>query len=127
VSWARSRRPPDLTLRIRQAFGEADCTETAFHAPDDVLLSVGACRFQREPQPLQTTPLFTFITERAGTPTPRRQAEARLRTALPSVQSAQPVMRGCNAARKEGLQDPAHRSAVRWAYWSRTPSARSMR
>jgi hypothetical protein len=58
----RSRRPPDLTPRIRQAFWEADLIETAFHAPDDVLFSVGVCRFQGEPRPLQATTLFTFIT-----------------------------------------------------------------
>jgi len=62
VIWTRSRRSLDLTSAIRQAFGEADFTETAFHAPDDVLFSVGACRFHGEPQPLQATTLFTFIT-----------------------------------------------------------------
>jgi hypothetical protein len=62
VIWTRSRRPPDLTPRIRQAFQAAGFTETAFHAPDDVLFSVGACRFQGEPQPLRATTLFTFIT-----------------------------------------------------------------
>jgi hypothetical protein len=62
VIWTRSRRPPDLTPRIRQALQEMHFTETAFHAPDDVLFSVGACRFQGEPQPLQATRLFTFKT-----------------------------------------------------------------
>jgi hypothetical protein len=62
VIWTRSRRPLDLTPRIREAFGEEGFTETAFHAPDDFLFSVGCCRFQSEPQPLQATRLFTFIT-----------------------------------------------------------------
>jgi hypothetical protein len=77
VIWTRSRRPPDLTPRIRQAFQAAEFTETAFHAPDDVLFSVGACRFHGESQPLQATTLFTFITSRAGSPRPRGLAEAR--------------------------------------------------
>jgi hypothetical protein len=62
VIWTRSRRRPDPTPRIRQALQAAGFTETAFHAPTDVLFTVGSCRFQGEPQPLQAARLFTFIT-----------------------------------------------------------------
>jgi hypothetical protein len=60
VIWTRSRRDPDFTPVIRSAFREAGFAETAFIAPADVLFSVGACRFEGQPQDLQPGRLFTF-------------------------------------------------------------------
>jgi hypothetical protein len=58
--WTRSRREPDLTPVIRTAFREAGFAETAFIAPADVLVSVGACRFEGQTRGLQQRSLFTF-------------------------------------------------------------------
>lgn len=58
--WTRSRRPPDLTPRVRRWFAESGFSELAFVAPDDVLWSVGAARFGREPEPLGSRRFFTF-------------------------------------------------------------------
>ncbi|RKE06502.1 hypothetical protein C8E86_1322 [Catellatospora citrea] len=52
VIWTRTRRAPDLTPSIRAWFAEAGFTETAFHAPDDVLFSVGVHRLTAAPRPL---------------------------------------------------------------------------
>ncbi|HKO26822.1 MAG TPA: class I SAM-dependent methyltransferase [Solirubrobacteraceae bacterium] len=60
VIWTRSRRAPDLTPRIRRWFAASGFSELAFVAPDDVLWSVGAARFDREPKPLGSRRLFTF-------------------------------------------------------------------
>ena len=62
VIWTRTRRPPDLTPRVRRWFAEAGFSELAFIAPEDELFSVGACRFLGQPQPLTWyRPLFRFI------------------------------------------------------------------
>ncbi len=62
VIWTRTRRPPDLTPRVRRWFAEAGFSELAFIAPEDELFSVGAGRFLGEPQPLSSArQLFTFV------------------------------------------------------------------
>jgi hypothetical protein len=61
VIWTRSRREPDLTPAIRSGFVAAGFTQTAFVAPEDVLFSVGACRFDGQPQTLQQERLFRFV------------------------------------------------------------------
>ena len=58
--WTRSRRRPDLTPRVRRWFAASGFSELAFVAPDDALWSVGAARFDREPQPLGSRRYFTF-------------------------------------------------------------------
>jgi hypothetical protein len=60
VIWTRSRRAPDLTPRIRRWFAASGFSELAFVAPDDVLWTVGAARFDREPKPLGSRRFFTF-------------------------------------------------------------------
>lgn len=52
VIWTRTRRAPDLTPSIRTWFAEVGFVETAFHAPDDVLFSVGVHRLTAPPRPL---------------------------------------------------------------------------
>jgi hypothetical protein len=61
VVWTRHRREPDLTPKVRQWFLENGFVETGFFAPEGLLISVGACRFEGRPQPLQPAKLFTFI------------------------------------------------------------------
>jgi hypothetical protein len=61
VIWTRSRRPPDLTPRVRRWFSAAGFAEIAFVAPDDAVWSVGAARFDGRPEPLGTHRLFTFV------------------------------------------------------------------
>jgi hypothetical protein len=61
VVWTRSRRPPDLTPRVRRWFVAAGFSELAFVAPADALWSVGAARFDGRPQPLGTRRFFTFV------------------------------------------------------------------
>jgi hypothetical protein len=60
VIWTRSRRPPDLTPRIRRWFAASGFSELAFVAPGDALWSVGAARFEGRPQPLGSRRFFTF-------------------------------------------------------------------
>ncbi|MEU8254294.1 class I SAM-dependent methyltransferase family protein [Micromonospora inaquosa] len=63
VIWTRTRRDPDLTPAIRGWFAGSGFTEEAFHAPGDVLFSVGVHRFHGQPQ--QAPPsgaIFTFTT-----------------------------------------------------------------
>lgn len=60
VIWTRSRRPPDLTPRIRGWFAEDGFSELDYVAPGDARWSVGAARFVGEPQPLGSRRLFTF-------------------------------------------------------------------
>jgi hypothetical protein len=52
VIWTRSRRAPDLTPRIRRWLEGAAFTELAFHAPPDVLFTVGVHHFTGTPQAL---------------------------------------------------------------------------
>lgn len=62
VIWTRSRYAPDLTPAIRCWLEAAACVEVAFHAPDDVLFSVGVHRFVGVP--LTAAPrgkLFEFV------------------------------------------------------------------
>jgi hypothetical protein len=62
VIWTRTRRPPDITPRVRRWFAEVGFKRLAFIAPENELFSVGACRFLGEPQPLSSArPLFTFV------------------------------------------------------------------
>lgn len=62
VIWTRARRAPDLVPAVRSWFQEAGFVEQAFHAPDDVLFSVGVHRFVGDPQPLNGDGrLFDFI------------------------------------------------------------------
>ncbi len=62
VIWTRTRRAPDLTGHVRQWLAAAGFTEVAFHAPDDVLFSVGVHRFAGEPKPRPDSgKLFTFL------------------------------------------------------------------
>lgn len=51
VIWTRSRREPDLTPMIRRWLQESGFAESAFHAPDDVLFSVGVHRLTADPAP----------------------------------------------------------------------------
>jgi hypothetical protein len=60
VIWTRSRRPPDLTPRVRGWFAASGFSELAFVAPGDALWSVGAARFDGEPRPLGSRRLFAF-------------------------------------------------------------------
>ena len=60
VVWTRSRRPPDLTPQVRRWFTESGFEETAFVAPEDVLFSVGSCRFLGRSQPLGARRFFAF-------------------------------------------------------------------
>jgi len=61
VIWSRTREAPDLTPTLRGWFAEEGFTELAFHAPADVLFSVGVHRFTGRPQPLGTDErIFTF-------------------------------------------------------------------
>ncbi|MEV0453947.1 class I SAM-dependent methyltransferase [Catellatospora methionotrophica] len=61
VVWTRTRRAPDLTPSIRAWFAEAGFTETAFHAPDDVVFTVGVNRLTAAPRPLDPPGrLFSF-------------------------------------------------------------------
>lgn len=64
--WTRSRRPPDLTPRIRGWLADAGFVERSFIAPADVLFSVGAHRFDgpaQAGQPLDRDDqrLFSFV------------------------------------------------------------------
>ena len=62
VIWTRTRREPDLTPRIRRWLQAAAFAEHAFHAPPDVMFSVGVHRFTGVPQPLaEQGRLFRFL------------------------------------------------------------------
>ncbi len=60
VIWTRSRRPPDLTPRVRRWLAASGFSELAFVAPPEVLFSVGVARFDGQSQPLGSRRLFTF-------------------------------------------------------------------
>jgi putative methyltransferase len=60
VIWTRHRRPPDLTPAIREWLQATGFTETAFHAPGDVLFSVGVDTFTGQPEPLRLGRMFRF-------------------------------------------------------------------
>jgi putative methyltransferase len=62
VIWTRTRRAPDLTPAVRRWLAAAGFVEQDFHAPPDVLFSVGVHHFAGRPRPL--TPrgrLFRFL------------------------------------------------------------------
>lgn len=62
VIWTRTRRAPDLTPAVRRWFAEAGFAEQAFHAPEEVLFSVGVHLFHgpsASPPPLSGR-IFTF-------------------------------------------------------------------
>jgi hypothetical protein len=62
VIWTRTRRAPDLTPAIRRWLAATGFVEHAFHAPDDVLFSVGVHQFLGQPQPLNPYGrLFEFL------------------------------------------------------------------
>ena len=63
VIWTRHRRPPDLTVRIREWFGDAGFDEIAFAAPDPAgIVGVGAHRLRVPPRPFVADHrLFTFV------------------------------------------------------------------
>ncbi|HEY0697695.1 MAG TPA: SAM-dependent methyltransferase [Micromonospora sp.] len=62
VIWTRTRQAPDLTPALRGWLRSAGFAEEAFHAPDDVLFSVGVHRFTGVPRPLDTSgTLFSFV------------------------------------------------------------------
>jgi len=62
VIWTRHRRPPDLTVDVRQWFGEAAFEPVAFDAPQDAEWSVGVQRFIGEPEPIIAgRRLFGFV------------------------------------------------------------------
>ena len=62
VIWTRTRREPDLTPRIRRWLQAAAFAERAFHAPPDVMFSVGVHHFTGAPQPLAAQGnLFRFL------------------------------------------------------------------
>ncbi|GAA2496459.1 class I SAM-dependent methyltransferase [Winogradskya humida] len=62
VIWTRARRAPDLTPAIRAWFAEAGFAERAFHAPEDVMFTVGVHEFHGEPQPLEPAgTIFRFL------------------------------------------------------------------
>jgi hypothetical protein len=62
VVWTRTRRAPDLTPAIRRWFAATGFVERAFHAPDDVLFTVGVHEFLGRPQPLNPSGrLFRFL------------------------------------------------------------------
>lgn len=58
VIWTRTRRVPDLTPAVRGWFAGAGFTELAFHAPAEVLFSVGVHRFDGLPE---SGRIFTFV------------------------------------------------------------------
>ncbi|SCG54786.1 SAM-dependent methyltransferase [Micromonospora halophytica] len=61
VVWTRSRRAPDRTPALRRWLREAGFQERAFHAPHDVLFSVGVHRLTGSPRPLDPAgELFRF-------------------------------------------------------------------
>lgn len=60
--WTRTRRAPDLTPAIRRWLAATGFVERAFHAPDDVLFSVGVHQLLGQPQPLDPHGrLFRFL------------------------------------------------------------------
>jgi hypothetical protein len=62
VIWIRTRRAPDLNPAIRDWFTEAGFVERAFHAPEDVLFSVGVHRFRGQPATLSPAGIiFRFV------------------------------------------------------------------
>lgn len=62
VFWTRHRRPPDLTVDIRQWFTEAGFEEVGFVGSDEQLYGVGAHRLTGPPRAWEPDQrLFTFV------------------------------------------------------------------
>ena len=62
VIWTRTRRVPDLTPAVRGWFAGVGFTELAFHAPPEVLFSVGVHQFQGHAEnPPTSGRIFTFV------------------------------------------------------------------
>ena len=62
VIWTRHRRPPDLTVDIRQWFTTAGFEEVGFTTADDVLFGVGAHRLVGAPAAFAPDRrLFAFV------------------------------------------------------------------
>jgi hypothetical protein len=63
VIWTRHRRPPDLTVDIRQWFVAAGFEQVAFDAPEPFEWSVGVNGYPADPKPIVPgRRLFTFVT-----------------------------------------------------------------
>jgi hypothetical protein len=61
VIWTRHRKPPDLTIKIRQWFAEHRFEEIGFTSPENTW-SVGAHRFAGSPLPFKSdVKLFSFL------------------------------------------------------------------
>lgn len=74
VIWTRTRRAPDLTPAVRGWFAGAGFTELAFHAPPQVLFSVGVHRLHEQPE--NPPPSGRFFTFERGPIQPHRVQEA---------------------------------------------------
>jgi hypothetical protein len=62
VVWTRHRTPPDRTTAARDWFRTAGFTELSFDAPREHVFTVGAHRFEGQPQPFEPDRrLFTFV------------------------------------------------------------------
>jgi len=62
VMWTRTRRAPDLSPAVRGWFADAGFVERAFHAPADVLFSVGVHQLQGPPEdPPSSGRIFAFV------------------------------------------------------------------
>jgi hypothetical protein len=61
VIWTRTRRAPDLTPAVRRWFTDAGFHEQAFHAPPEVLFSLGVHQLHSPPlKPPPSGRIFTF-------------------------------------------------------------------
>jgi hypothetical protein len=62
VVWTRHRRAPDRTVLIRERLRRIGFTELSFDAPDEHVMTVGAHRYDGEPEPfVAERRLFTFV------------------------------------------------------------------
>ena len=62
VIWTRHRKPPDLTVTIREWFRGAGFEEVAFDTTPDTFLSVGTARFAGAPRAFRRgARMFTFV------------------------------------------------------------------
>ncbi|HEX4776517.1 MAG TPA: class I SAM-dependent methyltransferase family protein [Acidimicrobiia bacterium] len=61
VIWTRHRRPPDLTVAIREWFADAGFDEVAFDTTPDTFLGVGTARLVTDPRSyVPGVRMFTF-------------------------------------------------------------------
>ncbi len=62
VVWTRHRRPPDLTVKVREWFAKAGFEEIGFIAPEDSMFTVGAHRFAGVPESFRPHQrVFSFV------------------------------------------------------------------